>query len=377
MIKRLWPIIKKEFLHLFRDPRSLALMFILPVMLLILFGYAISFDVKNIPLAVYDQDKSAASREFIAKFTQNGYFTLIESLSSDAQFADRLDRGKVKVIINIPSDFSRRLKAQQPADVQVLVDGSDPTYASSALAYIGGILQAYQQKLVRAVFIKRGLAAALKPPLDLITRIWYNETLRSINFFVPGLICVILMQMSATLTSLTIVSEKEQGTMEALVVSPVRKNELMLGKVLPYVIIAFLDVILVTAIGVFWFGVPFKGSFVFLLFSSFIFLLGAMSIGVFVSTNARSSQEAIQVSLLTTMLPAILLSGFVFPIENMPLIIQAITYFLPARYFLTILRGIFLKGIGLDYLWPEFSALLCLSVLILFASVKKFKKRIE
>lgn len=377
MIKRLWPIIRKEFLHLFRDTRSLALMFFLPILLLILFGYAISFDVKNIPLAVYDQDKSAASRDFIDKFTQNGYFTLIESLNSDSQFADRLDRGKVKVIINIPNDFSRRINNQQPVDVQILVDGADPTYASSALAYIGGILQTYQQDLIRAVFIKRGAVAALNLPIDLVTRIWYNATLRSINFFVPGLICVILMQMSATLTSMTIVSEKEQGTMEALVVSPVRKNELMLGKVLPYVMIAFLDVIAVTAIGVFWFGVPFQGNFIFLLVSSFVFLMGAMSIGVFISTNARSSQEAMQIATLATMLPAILLSGFVFPIENMPWVLQALSYIIPARYFLSILRGIFLKGIGLNYLWPEFSLLFLLSIIILTASVNRFKKRIE
>jgi len=375
MIRRLWPIIRKEFLHLLRDPRSLLLMFLLPVFMLILFGYAVSFDVKNIPLAVYDQDNSTASRAFIERFTRNGYFNLVEKMRSDNDIPDRLDSGKARVILNIPDDFSKRLQAQETAKIQILVDGSDPNWASSALAYINSILQTYQQDRIRAVFIKRGSLLTL--PIDLITRIWYNETLRSLNFFIPGLICVILMQMSATLTSLTIVSEKEQGTMEALVVSPIRKNELMLGKVLPYVIIAFLDVILVTGIGVFWFGVPFKGSVVFLLFSSFVFLLGAMSIGVLVSTNARSSQEAIQVALLTTMLPAILLSGFVFPIENMPLILQAITYVLPARYFLTILRGIFLKGIGLAYLWPEFSALLILSFLILFASVRRFKKRIE
>jgi ABC-2 type transport system permease protein len=375
MIRRLWPIIRKEFLHLWRDPRSLALMFLLPVFLLILFGYAVSFDVKNIPLAVYDQDNSTVSRSFTDRFTRNGYFNLVERMRSDNDIQDRLDSGKARVILNIPRDFSKHLRAQKTVDIQILVDGADPNWASSALAYINGILQTYQQERIRAVFIKRG--APLRLPIDLVTRIWYNETLRSLNFFVPGLICVILMQMSATLTSLTIVSEKEQGTMEALVVSPVRKNELMLGKVLPYVIIAFMDVILVTSIGIFWFGVPFKGNIVFLLFSSFIFLLGAMSIGVFVSTNARSSQEAIQISLLTTMLPAILLSGFVFPIENMPLILRGITYILPARYFLTILRGIFLKGIGLNYLWPEFCALLGLSIVILFASVQRFRKRIE
>ena len=367
MMRRFLPIARKEFLHLLRDPRSLALMFLMPVLLLIIFGYAISFDVKNIPTAVYDQDKSAASRELTGKFTQSGYFALVENLDSSARFADRLDRGKARVIINIPADFSRRVAAREKTDIQILVDGSDPTYASSALTYIGAILQAYQQ----------GLSKKMSPPVNLVTRIWYNETLRSLNFFVPGLICVILMQMSATLTSMTIVSEKEQGTMESLVVSPVRKNELLLGKVLPYVFVAFIDVIIVTAIGVFWFGVPFKGSLIFLLFSSFIFLTGAVSIGVFISINARSSQEATQIALLATMLPAILLSGFVFPIENMPPILQAITLIIPARYFLVILRGVFLKGTGLNYLWPEFAMLFLLSAAVLAASVNRFKKRLE
>jgi ABC-2 type transport system permease protein len=376
MIKRLWPIVRKEYLHLVRDPRSLVLMFLLPVLMLVLFGYAVSFDVKNIPTAVYDQSRSADSRALVDKFMHSGYFTLVENLKSNRQFADRLDRGKAKVIINIPSDFARQVDAGQPASLQILVDGSDPTYASSALSYIGGIMQSYEQGLISAVVVKRGAAAAFKLPIDLVSRIWYNETLRSINFFVPGLIVVILMQMSATLTSMTIVSEKEQGTMEALVVSPVRKNELMLGKVLPYVLVAFLDVIIVTALGVFLFGVPLKGSLVFLLVSSFVFLLGAMSLGVLISTIARSSQEAMQTAILATMLPGILLSGFVFPIENMPWALQGLTYLVPARYYLTLMRGIFLKGVGLNYLWPDFSLLLILTLVILIASVRRFKKRI-
>ena len=376
MIRRLWPIIRKEFLHLFRDPRSLGLMFLLPVFLLIIYGYAASFDIKNVPIAVLDLDKSSASRELVAKFTQSGYFVLIEDLTSTAQFAAGLDSGRVKMIFNIPRDFSQKIEAQRPAEIQVLVDGADPTWAASALGYLNGIIQNYQQGLVQLALVKRGVPAP-PIPVGLETRIWYNETLRSINFFVPGLICVILMQMAATLTSLTIVSEKEQGTMEALVVSPVRKNELMLGKILPYVLIAFFDVIMVTALGVFWFGVPFNGNFGLLLIGSFIFLLGAMSLGVLISATARSSQEAMQIAIMATMLPSILLSGFVFPIENMPWLLQGISLLLPARYYMDILRGIFLKGIGLNYLWPNFLLLLVISTLILTASVRRFKKRIE
>jgi len=377
MIKRLLPLIRKEFIHLMRDPRSLALMFLLPVFLLILYGYAINFDVKNVPLGVLDQDRSAASREFIAKFTQSGSFMLVENLISDKQFGDRLDSGKIRAVINIPNDFSKKIKSLEKMNLQIIVDGSDPTWAASALAYINAIVSQYQQVQIQLYFKKKGMGAVPQLPINLATRVWYNETLRSVNFFIPGLICVILMQMSATLTSLTIVSEREQGTMEALVVSPIRKNELMLGKVIPYVLVAFVDVLIITAIGVFWFGVPFKGSFLLLILASFIFLTGAMAIGVLISTNAHSSQEAMQAATLMTMLPSLLLSGLVFPIENMPWILQLLSHLIPARYFLTILRGIFLKGTGLNYLWPEFLMMLTLSTLVITLSVRRFKKRIE
>ncbi len=377
MIRRLWPIIRKEYLHLVRDPRSLAIMFLLPVMMLVLFGYAVSFDVKNIPTAVYDQSRSAASRDLVGRFLNSGYFRLTENLTSDKQFADRLDRGLAKVIINIPNDFDQKISAGRPASLQILVDGADPTYASSALSYIGGITQTYQQGLIRAAVARHGAAGAFNLPLDLVSRVWYNQTLRSINFFVPGFIVVILMQMSATLTSLTIVSEKEQGTMEALVVSPIRKNELMLGKVLPYVLIAFCDIIVVTLLGVFLFGVPLKGSLLFMTVISLVFLVGAMALGILISSNAHTSQEAMQVAILSTMLPGLLLSGFVFPIENMPWVLQALTYIIPARYYLDIMRSIFLKGTGFLYLWQDFSLMLVLSVVIMMASVRRFRKRID
>ena len=374
---RLWPIAKKEFLHLFRDPRSLALMAILPVFLLILYGYAASFDVKNIPLAVLDQDNTRTSREYIDKFAHNGYFKLVENLSSSSQFADRLDSGRVKMILHLPPGFSQKIANGKKAEIQVLVDGSDPTWASSALAYLNVISQEYQQGLIKAALVRKGIRQFPRSPIELIPRIWYNETLRSINFYIPGLIAVILMQISATLTSMTIVSEKEQGTMEALVVSPVKKNELMLGKILPYIIIAFIDVMLITALGVFWFQVPFRGSLLVLMVSSLIFLAGAMGLGVFFSANAKSSQEAMQLATLATMLPSILLSGLVFPIENMPLVLQGLSLIVPARYFLDILRGIFLKGVGFSALWQDFVLMSILSLLFIIISVRRFNKRIE
>ncbi|MBN2057893.1 MAG: ABC transporter permease [Candidatus Saganbacteria bacterium] len=377
MIKRVITIIRKEFLHLFRDPRSLALMAFMPIFLLFIYGYAASLDVKNVPLAVLDQDRTVESRNFIEKFTISGYFKLQENLAAESQFAEAMDSDRIKIIINLPGGFGKKVQTGQKAEVQILIDGSDPTWASSVIGYISGIVQTYQQNLVQAKFIKLGVSAGLKLPIDLVTRIWYNETLSSMNFFVPGLICVILMQISATLTCLTIVSEKEQGTMEALVVSPIRKNELMLGKIIPYVIISFLDVLVVTALGIFWFGVSFNGSFLLLVVSSLIFLTGAMAIGVLVSTNAGSSAEAMQSATVVTMLPALLLSGFIFPLENMPWFLQAISYIIPARYYMDILRGVFLKGIGLVYLWPQFLLMFLISLWYIVSSVRQFKKRIE
>jgi ABC-2 type transport system permease protein len=376
MAKRLWAIIKKEFTYLLRDPITMLMMIALPVLLLVIYGYAASFDVKNIPLAVFDQDKSYISREFISRFMHSGYFKLLENLSADSQFTSRLDSGKIKVVINIPPRFSELITAGKKAQVQVLVDGSDPTWASSALSYINEITQGYYQGLVQANFERKGVKNEVDLPIKLIPRVWYNETLRSVNFFIPGIIAVILMQISATLTSLAIVSEKEQGTMEALVVSPIRKNELMLGKILPYVILAFVDVIIVTIAGLFLFNVPVKGNYLLLLISALVFLMGAMGIGLLISASARSSQEAVQIATLTTMLPAILLSGFVFPIENMPWVLQGISLFVPARYFIEILRAIYLKGVGIGYFWQAFVMMALLSGLIFLASVRRFSKRI-
>jgi ABC-2 type transport system permease protein len=375
MIKHIYAIMRKEFLHLIRDPRSLMISIFLPVILLFIYGYSVSFDVKNLQLAVLDNSKSAQSRQLIDKFVQTGYFTITADLKSELQFQDTLDSGKAKVVINIPSDFTKKILSNKKAEIQVLLDGSDPVTASSALSYINGIAQQYFSGLVvtRSAFNKVKSAS----PINLVARIWYNENLRSLNFYIPGLISSILMMLAATLTSLTIISEKEMGTMEALIASPIRKNELMIGKILPYVMIAFWDVVFVTAIGHFWFMVPLKGSLVLMLFCSCIFLTGALAIGLLFSTIAHSSQEAMQLALLTTMLPSMLLSGMTFPIENMPPIIQLVTYLVPARYFLTIMRGIFLKGVGFSYLWVDIIPLTIFSLILMWLCIRAFKKRIE
>ncbi len=375
MIKHIYAIMRKEFLHLIRDPRSLVISIFLPVILLFIYGYSVSFDVKNLQMAVLDNSKTAQSRQLIEKFVQTGYFTITADLRSELKFQDVLDSGRAKVVINIPSDFTKDLLSNKKAVIQVLLDGSDPVAASSALSYINGIAQQY----IGGLIVKRSMLNRMKSssPINLVARVWYNENLRSLNFYIPGLISSILMMLAATLTSLTIVSEKEMGTMEALIASPIRKNELMIGKILPYVIIAFWDVVFVTAIGRFWFMVPLKGSLILMLFCSCIFLTGALAIGLLFSTIAKTSQEAMQLALLTTMMPSMLLSGMTFPIENMPRVIQFVTYLVPARYFLRIMRGIFLKGVGVSYLWGDIIPLTIYSLIMMWLCIRAFKKRVE
>jgi ABC-2 type transport system permease protein len=375
MIKHIYAIMRKEFLHLIRDPRSLVISIFLPVILLFIYGYSVSFDVKNLPMAVLDNAKTAQSRQLIEKFVQTGYFIITADLRSELQFQDVMDSGRAKVVINIPSNFTENILSNKKAVIQVLLDGSDPITASSALSYINGISQQYFGGLI----VKRSVLSKVKTasPINLVARMWYNENLRSLNFYIPGLISSILMMLAATLTSLTIVSEKEMGTMEALIASPIRKNELMIGKILPYVMIAFWDVVFVTAIGRFWFMVPIKGSVILMLLCSCIFLTAALAIGLLFSTIAKTSQEAMQLALLTTMLPSMLLSGMIFPIENMPRVIQLVTYLVPARYFLRIMRGIFLKGVGVSYLWGDIIPLTIFALIMMWLCIGAFKKRIE
>jgi len=375
MIDHIYAIMRKEFTHLIRDPRSLVIAIFLPVILLFIYGYSVSFDVKNLPLAVLDNSKTAESRRLLDKFVHTGYFKIVADLRSELQFRDALDSGRAKVVINIPSDYAKNIKSNRKAVIQVLLDGSDPLSASAALSYINGIAQQYFSGLLVEKSTVRQRGTAL--PINLIARIWYNENLRSLNFYIPGLISSILMMLAATLTSLTIVSEKEMGTMEALIASPIKKNELMIGKILPYVMIAFWDVVFVTAIGRYWFLVPIKGSITLMLICSCVFLTGALGIGLLFSTISKTSQEAMQLALLTTMLPSLLLSGMVFPIENMPYVIQLVTYLVPARYFIRIMRGIFLKGIGLSYLWGDIIPLTIFSLGIMFLTIRSFKKRID
>lgn len=378
MSSRILPIMRKEFIEIWRDPRSLGFILAMPVMMLFLYGYGISSDVKRVPLVVYDRDGTAPARELIRRFTSTDYFVVAAEATTLRELRRSIDTGQARVGMLIPEDFGRNVAAGRPAPVQFVVDGSDSNTASIAIgniAAIGKSLELSPRDL-------RPDAATppqpdRSPPIELRTWVWYNSELRSANFLIPGLTAVILMMLAALLTSLTIAREWERGTMEGLIASPLRPHELMIGKIVPYVAIGLVDVVFILLLAVFWFHVPLRGSVALLMASSTIFLLGALAIGLFFSAATKNQQVAFQLSILATMLPALLLSGFFYPIENMPAVLQAITTVVPARYFLVVIRGIFLKGVGVDVLWKELVFLSVFAALMLFVSSAKFKKRLE
>jgi ABC-2 type transport system permease protein len=334
-------------------------------------------DVNHIPISILDKDKTVESRNFINRFINNKYFELVSFIYSDNEIPVVLDKGKAKVVLNIPHKFGQAIRGGKTATVQALIDGSDSTWAQSASGYVQSIGTGFNQDLINVKVAQIGYAKPILFPINLIPRIWYNADLRSMNFYIPGLIGVILMQVSVILTSLTIITEKEQGTIESIIVSPVRKYELMLGKILPYVIVILLDVLIITGCGYLLFSVPIKGSYLLLLLCAFIFLVGTMAIGIFISTTATSSQAAMQMASVSTLLPAMLLSGFSFPIENMPLFLQGVSLLVPARYFVDISRSIYLKGVGLTCVWQDFVMMTGLSLFFIVLSIVKFKKRLD
>jgi ABC-2 type transport system permease protein len=350
----------------------------MPVLMLLLYGYGISSDVTRVPLAVYDRDGRPPARELVRRFTSTEYFVVAVRVGSLRGMRRAIDTGEAKVGLMIPEDFSQNLGAGRPAPVQFVVDGSDSNTASIAISNIAAIsrsLELSPRGLRPEVFLAP--TPEDPPPIELRTWVWYNPELKSSNFLIPGLTAVILMMLAAMLTSLTVAREWERGTMEGLIASPLHPAELMLGKILPYVVIGLVDVVIIVLVAVFWFRVPLRGSLVLLMVASTIFLLGALGIGLFLSAATQNQQVAFQLSILITMLPSLLLSGFFYPIENMPPVLQAVTYLVPARYFLVVIRGIFLKGVGLAVLWRDLLFLGVFAALMLLASSAKFRKRLD
>lgn len=377
MKNRIFPVSRKEFIEIRRDPRTLIMVMALPVMNLLLYSYAINFDIRDIKTVVYDLDNSRYSRELIRDFAGSGYFN-IRYIDGYSDIEKELDNGRAKLALCIPANFSSKLLRNETAPLQAIVDGSDANTATVTIGYVNQIVQQYSMKVALATLKAVGLQIERRlPPIETQPRIWYNPELKSVNFMVPGLIATILMVLGTISTSLSMVGERERGTFEKLIVTPVRPYELAIGKMLPYITLSFVNVMFCVMMGRFWFKVPIMGSVPLLFCLSVIYLFSALGLGLMISAIAKTQRVAVILSLLTSLLPTFLLSGFVFPIESMPRALQLITYLVPARYSLDILRGIFLKGVGLRVLWMDVMWLLIYNLVMILASSAKFRKKLE
>lgn len=368
MNKRFWAIIKKEFIHIIRDPRTLLITLAMPLLMIIIYGNAIKLDIKNIPIGIIDYDNSIHSRNVIEKFTQSGYFEVAAPIENRRDIQKLFKQRTIKAAIIIPVDFSKSIHINPATKIQIIIDGSNSNTATIISNYCKMILVTYTNELNMQI---------LKPPVSTEPRVWYNPDLESANFIIPGLVAIILMMICALLTSITIAREKETGTMEQILVSPIRPLEIIFGKVLPYVIIAFIDGVLVILAAKYGFDISISGSILLLGLLSFVYLYAALSIGVLISVNAKTQQVALMLALLITILPAVLLSGFIFPIRSMPLVLRFVSYLIPAKYYLIIIRGIILKGVGISYLWGQILFLFVMGTLLLLISTSKFKSKLD
>jgi ABC-2 type transport system permease protein len=346
------PIVRKEFRQIIRDKRILSVLLFIPALMLLMFGYALNFDVKHTSMAVYDEDRSSVSREFIEKFFISEYFTKVHTLESKAEINDILDGEHARVVLVVPSTFTKDIQRGHAVSVQVIIDGVNSNAAATVLGYINAIIQQYSVKVMTESFVRMGQQKIIMP-IDFQPRVWYNPELVSAKFLVPGLIAFILMVTAVVSTALAIVRERELGTMEQLMVSPIKPIELILGKTIPYTIISLFATVAVLFLGYVLFDVSIKGSIFLLALMTFLFFVGSLGMGILISTMVETQQLAFMIAAIVSMLPTFILSGFVFPIRNMPIIIQGITYVLPARYFLVVLRAIILKGAGLSAFWDQ------------------------
>ena len=367
---RLLAIARKEVIQLRRDTRSLLMAFLVPTAMIVFFGYAISFDVRDIKLAVLDQDHSSRSRELVTSFISAGRFQVTDRLAAAEEVAPLLDRGAVRMVVVIPPGFERRLSAGQHAPVQAIVDGADANTSGIAINYATAIVTSYSAGIALKT-------TRLVPPVSAESRVWYNETLASPPMIVPGLIAVIMMIIAAMLTALTVAREWERGTMEQLASTPVHRAEVILVKLLPYLGIGVVEIIAAVLIGMFVFDVPFRGNPALLAIMTLMFLIGSLGLGIFVSAAVRSQLLATQVAFLITFLPSLLLSGLMFDLNTMPIPLRVISTIVPARYFITVMRGIFLKDVGIPVLWGQGIAMVLYAIVGLTLAVRAFRKELE
>ncbi|HWQ52115.1 MAG TPA: ABC transporter permease [Bryobacteraceae bacterium] len=365
----------KECRHILRDVRSLIMALAVPLLMLLLFGFALSLDVDRIPTLIYDADRTAASRELIERLAGSPYFDIKGYVDTYRPIEAGIDRGTVLMGVAIPRDYGKRVAAGDRAEVQILIDGSDSNSAAIAMGYVESLVGNYSFEL-RSDALSRKAGRRFEPPIDPRLRVWYNSTLQSRNYVVPGLIAVIIMIIAALLTSLTIAREWEMGSMEQLLSTPLRPSELVAGKMFAFFLLGVADMLMAVGVGVLVFGVPLRGSIVLLAGTASVFLFGALFWGIFISAATRSQLMAYQIGLITSFLPAFLLSGFVYAIENMPAPIQVLSHIFPSRYFVTILKGIFLKGVGLEVLWPQALALVIYMAVVFMLATSKLRQRI-
>jgi ABC-2 type transport system permease protein len=374
-LRRVGAVARKEFLHVLRDFRSLTMAILIPMMMLILFGFALTLDVDNIPMAVWDQSGTARSREYISRFSGSRYFAIRMNVDNYADVVRAIDAGRVMMGLIVPRDFAERIDADRDAPVQLIVDGSDANTATIGIGYAGVVSQMYAMDLSLEQNQRRG-GPPLQIPLDVRPRVWFNEDLESRNYIIPGLIAILMMVISAMLTSLTVAREWERGTMEQLISTPIKVSELIVGKLTPYFVIGVFDVLLAVLMGEFVFHVPLRGNVALLFGTAAIFLVGALSMGMVISIVTKSQLLSSQMAMVATFLPSFLMSGFIFMIANMPEAIQVVTYIVPARYFIVILKGIYLKGVGLEILGTQVIFLVIYGGVMVFLANVKLKKKL-
>ncbi|SPQ00746.1 Putative ABC-2 type transporter [Candidatus Sulfobium mesophilum] len=375
-LHRLTAIARKEVLQIMRDARSIAIVVGMPVIMMLAFGYGISFDVKHLPVYVFDREGSQKSQDLLKHFQASEYFEVVQTVNNYPALVRAVDAGDCKLALVVPHDFSHKLNSGRPVTVQALIDGTDSNSANIAIAYSQAVVQNYSRQ-IQFDWIRRHGQSAILAPLSIDARTWFNENLESLANIVPGVIVIVMAVVGTFLTALTISREWERGTMEQLISTPVTALELMIGKLAPYFVIGLVDTCLCTALGILWFGVPFRGSWIWFFISSTLFLIVILSVGYFISVTAKSQLAASQISLFATFLPTFLLSGFLFPIDQMPVAIQAVTYLFPARYYMTIVRNVFLKGAAITLLLNELIAMSIMAFLLVFIATRIFKKKLS
>ncbi|MFC5195060.1 ABC transporter permease [Bizionia hallyeonensis] len=368
-MKRFIGFVTKEFYHIFRDRRSLFILFGMPIVQILLFGFAITNEINNVDIAILDHSNDATTKEIINKISASKYFSIKQLIEREDDIEAVFKKGKVKAVLNFEKDFSKNLIKDRQATVQIITDATDPNTANTISNYVNSILKKYQQEQNKAITINYVIVSE--------PRMVYNPVLKSVYMFVPGVMTIILMLVSAMMTSISITREKELGTMEILLVSPIKPFQVIVGKVFPYIFLSVINAIVIVLLSIFIFKMPVQGSLILLAFESILFIVSALALGILISTISATQQTAMMISLMGLMLPVILLSGFIFPISSMPIPLQFISHAIPAKWFIIILKSIMLKGVGLEFIWKETLILIVMTVLFMGISVKKYKIRLE